>query len=332
VGAPDADRVRALGEGRFERACASNQDLVSRAQLQAGRGVEDVARGQADVHPAPGVAGRLAQDIAGRGDVVVGRALTLVDGLDGERRAVLLTGHAGFKGSWMALWLQAMGARVSGLADEVPTSPSLYELAGISGGISDYRDDVRDPSAVLGAFTRSEPEIVVHLAAQPFVRRSFTDPRGTFETNVMGTVNVLEAAHVTPSVRVVICVTTDKCYANDPLRSPRPFVESDPMGGSDPYSSSKGCAELVIEAYRRSFFVSGSGGPDGVRLASVRAGNVIGGGDWGEDRLIPDFMRGALVGEPIPVRNRRILAVSATVVVRAPRRAWRRRGVCAVGR
>jgi CDP-glucose 4,6-dehydratase len=227
----------------------------------------------------------------------------IVDAEFWQDRAVLLTGHTGFKGAWMALWLEAMGARVAGLSDEVPTSPSLYELAGVGDGLSDYRGDVRDPTDVLGAFARSEPELVVHLAAQPFVRRSYADPRGTFETNVMGTVNVLEAARVTPSVRVVICVTTDKCYANDPLRPPRPFVEGDAMGGSDPYSSSKGCAELVIEAYRRAFFEAVSDGAQGVRLGSVRAGNVIGGGDWGEDRLIPDFMRGVIVGEPIPVRN-----------------------------
>ena len=145
----------------------------------------------------------------------------------------------------------------------------------------------------------SQPEIVVHMAAQPFVRRSFDDPHTTYETNVMGTVNVLEAARTTPSVRVVVCVTTDKCYDNDPERAQRPFVETDPMGGHDPYSSSKGCAELVVDAYRRSFFHD----PDGPRVASARAGNVIGGGDWGEDRLVPDFMRGALAGRPIPVRN-----------------------------
>ncbi len=213
---------------------------------------------------------------------------------------MLVTGHTGFKGAWLALWLQAMGARVSGFADGVPTAPALYELARVGDPINEFRADVRDRDAVLRAVTESVPEIVIHLAAQAFVRRSFVDPHRTYETNVMGTVNVLEAVRATPSVRVVVNVTSDKCYDNDPSRSPRPFTEGDPMGGHDPYSSSKGCAELVVDAYRRSFFT----GDDGVaRVASVRAGNVIGGGDWGEDRLIPDFMRGALAARPIHVRN-----------------------------
>jgi CDP-glucose 4,6-dehydratase len=217
-------------------------------------------------------------------------------------RAVLLTGHTGFKGAWLALWLQSLGARVSGLSDCVPTEPSLFELARVGEAMTDVRGDVRDYPDVLDALAAAEPEIVVHMAAQPFVRRSFLDPRTTYETNVMGTVHVLEAVRATPSVRVAICVTTDKCYDNDPSRPPRPFVESDPMGGHDPYSSSKGCAELVVDAYRRSFFGAG-GGQSLARVASARAGNVIGGGDWGEDRLVPDFMRGALAGRPIPVRN-----------------------------
>ena len=175
---------------------------------------------------------------------------------------------------------------MSGFADGVPTAPSLYELARVGDGLSDVRADVRDHGAVLDAVAAASPEVVLHLAAQPFVRRSFADPRGTYETNVMGTVNVLEAVRATPSVRVAICVTTDKCYDNDPARPPRPFVESDPMGGHDPYSSSKGCAELVVDAYRRSFF-GATAGPDAARVASARAGNVIGGGDWGEDRLVP---------------------------------------------
>jgi CDP-glucose 4,6-dehydratase len=214
-------------------------------------------------------------------------------------RAVLVTGHTGFKGAWLTLWLRALGARVSGLSDGVPTAPSLFELAHVDDGIDDMRADVRNYPALRDTFAAAAPEVVIHMAAQPFVRRSFADPRGTYETNVMGTVNVLEAARTTASVRVVVCVTTDKCYDNDPSRPPRPFVETDPMGGHDPYSSSKGCAELVVDAYRRSFFH----GPDGANVASVRAGNVIGGGDWGEDRLVPDFMRGALAGRPIPVRN-----------------------------
>jgi CDP-glucose 4,6-dehydratase len=198
----------------------------------------------------------------------------------------------------LTLWLQALGARVAGLADTVPTTPSLYELARVGDGVADVRADIRDHDAVLRAFAEHEPEIVVHMAAQAFVRRSFADPRGTYETNVMGTVNVLEAVRATPSVRVVVNVTSDKCYDN--REQQRPFVETDPMGGHDPYSNSKGCAELVADAYLRSFFAAN---PDGPRLASARAGNVIGGGDWGSERLIPDIMRGALDGAPIPVRN-----------------------------
>jgi CDP-glucose 4,6-dehydratase len=213
-------------------------------------------------------------------------------------RPVLVTGHTGFKGAWLTLWLQALGARVTGFADAIPTTPSLYELARVGDAVGDLRGDVRDPRAVLDAFADQEPEIVFHMAAQAFVRRSFADPRATYETNVMGTVNVLEAVRATPSVRVVVNVTSDKCYDNREQR--RPFVEDDPKGGHDPYSNSKGCAELVADAYLRSFFAPR---PDGPRLASARAGNVIGGGDWGEDRLIPDIMRGALGGAAIPVRN-----------------------------
>lgn len=213
-------------------------------------------------------------------------------------RSVLVTGHTGFKGSWLTLWLRSMGARVAGLADGVPTSPSLYELAGAGEGVAEVRADVRDFDAVRAAVVGQAPEVVFHLAAQPFVRRSFADPRATYETNVMGTVNVLEAVRRTPSVRAVVNVTSDKCYDN--RDQGRPFREDDPMGGHDPYSSSKGCAELVADAYLRSYFAAR---PDGARLASARAGNVIGGGDWGEDRLVPDLMRGALAGDPIPVRN-----------------------------
>ncbi len=218
-------------------------------------------------------------------------------------RAVLVTGHTGFKGAWLSLWLQSLGARVVGLAYGVPSSPSLYEVARVAEGLTEVSADIRDPAAVRGALRRHEPEIVIHLAAQPLVRHSFVDPSGTYEINVMGTVNVLEAVRATPSVRAVVNVTSDKCYANPPGREPRPFVETDPMGGHDPYSSSKACAELVVEAYLRSFFAPEVAVADAARLGSGRAGNVIGGGDWGADRLIPDIMRGALAGEPIAVRN-----------------------------
>jgi CDP-glucose 4,6-dehydratase len=213
-------------------------------------------------------------------------------------RRVLLTGHTGFKGAWLTLWLHRMGAEVVGLSLDVPTTPSLYDLARVGDGIAEVHADVRDAGAVDAAFAEHAPELVVHLAAQSLVRRSFRDPRETYATNVMGTVNVLEAARQTPSVRAVVNVTSDKCYDN--REQQRHFVESDPMGGHDPYSSSKGCAELVAGAYQRSFFSAADGS---TRIASARAGNVIGGGDWGEDRLVPDIVRGALAGREIPIRN-----------------------------
>lgn len=208
-------------------------------------------------------------------------------------RRVLLTGHTGFKGAWLSLWLTRLGARVTGVADGVPTDPSLYELARVGDGLTHVGADIRDPEAVGRAVASAGPEVVIHMAAQPFVRRSFADPRVTYATNVMGTVNVLEAVRTTaPDVAAIVVVTSDKCYDN--REQGRPFVEDDPMGGHDPYSSSKGCAELVVDAYRRSFELP---------LASVRAGNVIGGGDWGEDRLIADFVRAADRGETVRVRN-----------------------------
>ena len=225
---------------------------------------------------------------------------SLVDPGFWRGRTVLVTGHSGFKGAWLSLWLQALGARVVGLAGGVPSSPSLYGHARVADGLTEISADVRDLAAVVDACARHEPEVVIHLAAQPLVRRSFVHPRATYEINVLGTVNVLEAVRATPSVRAVVNVTSDKCYANPPGREPRRFVETDPLGGHDPYSSSKACAELVVEAYLRSFFEPQ---PDGPRLASARAGNVIGGGDWGEDRLIADIMRGALQDEPVAVRN-----------------------------
>jgi CDP-glucose 4,6-dehydratase len=212
-------------------------------------------------------------------------------------RRVCITGHTGFKGSWLALWLSAMGADVTGLADGVPTEPSLFALAGVERDVRDVRADVRDADAVLRAMAQARPEVVLHLAAQPLVRPSFEQPRLTYEVNVMGTVNVLEAVRATDGVRVVINVTSDKCYENREWEWA--YREDEPMGGDDPYSSSKGASELVTSAWRRSFFPS----PDDPRLASARAGNVIGGGDWGADRLIPDVMRAQLAGETVRVRN-----------------------------
>jgi CDP-glucose 4,6-dehydratase len=219
-------------------------------------------------------------------------------------RRVLLTGHTGFKGAWLSLWLQALGARVSGLAPGPPTRPSLYELAGIAAGMELERDcDVRDAEALRGALREARPEVVLHLAAQPMVRRSLRDPALTYAVNVLGTVNVLEAVRLDPGgVRAVVVVTSDKCYEN-PGDQSRRFVEGDPLGGSDPYSSSKACAELVTASYRRSFFSTEDEGRVGPRIASARAGNVIGGGDWGEDRLIGDIVRAVRAGATVKVRN-----------------------------
>jgi CDP-glucose 4,6-dehydratase len=212
-------------------------------------------------------------------------------------RRVFLTGHTGFKGAWLSLWLQDLGARVTGFADGVPTQPSLYDLARVGEGMESIEGDVRDHRALAAALASSEAEVVIHMAAQPMVRRSFAEPRATFETNVMGTVNLLEAARGADSPRVIVNVTSDKCYENREWEWG--YREDEPMGGHDPYSSSKGAAELVTAAYRRSFFSD----PAGARLASGRAGNVIGGGDWGEDRLVPDVMRAVLAGEEVRVRN-----------------------------
>ena len=212
-------------------------------------------------------------------------------------RQVLLTGHTGFKGSWMTLWLQALGAQVTGLSVDVPTEPSLFRLTRLDEMVEWIEADVRDHDAVRAVVARTRPEIVVHMAAQSLVRRSYADPRGTYETNVMGTVNLLDAVRQAADVRVLINVTSDKCYEN--RESGRSYREDDAMGGDDPYSSSKGAAELVTSAYRSSFFSN----PGDAMIASVRAGNVIAGGDWGEDRLVPDLMRAALAGLPLGVRN-----------------------------
>jgi CDP-glucose 4,6-dehydratase len=210
---------------------------------------------------------------------------------------VLLTGHTGFKGAWLSLWLQRMGAELTGFSAGVPTEPSLFALAGVAGAMRSLTGDVRDHEAVAQALATAAPEVVIHMAAQPLVRRSFAEPRLTYETNVMGTVNVLDAVRGQDGVRVVVNVTTDKCYENREWEWG--YREDEPMGGHDPYASSKACSELVTAAFRRSFF----SGPDAVRLASARAGNVIGGGDWGEDRLVPDIARAAEAGRELRVRN-----------------------------
>ena len=213
-------------------------------------------------------------------------------------KRVLVTGHTGFKGAWLSLWLQSAGARVSGLSVDVPTVPSLYELAEVGAGLeADVRVDIRDFGPLGEAVRECSPDVVMHLAAQALVRPSFADPRATLETNVMGTVNVLEAIRATPSVRVAVIVTSDKCYEN--REWDWGYRENEAMGGHDPYSSSKGAAELVTAAYRRSFF-----DPEGrVAVASARAGNVIGGGDWAHERLIPDIVRAASEGSALKIRN-----------------------------
>ena len=212
-------------------------------------------------------------------------------------RSVLLTGHTGFKGSWLAIWLAKLGADVHGLALP-PESRSLYTAADVQEVMnSSHIGDVKDLATVAEAFSAARPEIVFHLAAQSLVRRGYEDPVETYGTNVMGTVNVLQAARECPSVRVVVIVTSDKCYENH--ETSRSYRETDALGGRDPYSSSKGCAELVTSAYRRSFFSQ----PGGALVSSARAGNVIGGGDWSEDRLVPDIARSIAQGEPVVIRN-----------------------------
>jgi CDP-glucose 4,6-dehydratase len=210
------------------------------------------------------------------------------DGAFWSGKRVLVTGHTGFKGAWLSLWLSALGAEVAGFATAPPTDPSLHALARLDELVDSRLGDVRDAAAVSEVVTEHRPDVVLHLAAQSLVRPSFADPRATYETNVMGTINVLEAARDTP---VTIVVTSDKCYENREWEWP--YREHDPMGGYDPYSSSKGCQELVAAAWRRSF---------GMRLATARAGNVIGGGDWAADRLVPDAMRAALTRETLKVR------------------------------
>ena len=216
-------------------------------------------------------------------------------------KAVFVTGHTGFKGGWLSLWLQQLGANVTGYALPPPTNPSLFDVANAGNGMASVIGDIRDGAKLTHALQVAAPDIVLHLAAQPLVRRSYVDPVETYSTNVMGTVNLLEAVRQTPSVRAVVNVTTDKCYENKEWVWG--YREDEPMGGFDPYSSSKGCAELVTAAYRNSFFSAATHGGHPVGLASARAGNVIGGGDWAEDRLIPDILRAIQAGQSVNIRN-----------------------------
>lgn len=223
--------------------------------------------------------------------------LTSVDPAFWKGKRVFITGHTGFKGSWLSLWLQSIGAKVKGFALEPPTTPSLFKEARVADGMESEIGDIRDLNVITASMTAFNPDILIHMAAQPLVRLSYREPVETYATNVMGTVHVLEAGRQCSNLKAIVNVTTDKCYEN------REWVwgyrENEPMGGHDPYSNSKGCAELVTSAYRNSFFSAA----DTAALASARAGNVIGGGDWAEDRLIPDILRAFEKQQPVVIRN-----------------------------
>lgn len=209
---------------------------------------------------------------------------------------MFLTGHTGFKGSWLTLMLEMLGARATGYSLAPPTDPSMFELLGLASALDHRIGDIRDLAAMEAALRSAQPEIVFHLAAQPLVRASYDAPVETYATNLMGTVNLLDACRRVGSVKTIVVVTTDKCYEN--TGTARGYVEGDPMGGHDPYSSSKGCAELAVSAYRDSFLAHA-----GIGVATARAGNVIGGGDFAEDRLVPDAVRAFAAGVPLQIRN-----------------------------
>lgn len=218
-----------------------------------------------------------------------------------ENRKVLITGHTGFKGSWLCLLLNQLEADVYGYALVPPTTPSLFNEAKIKELVTSFTGDVRDLEYLTKVMQQVQPEIVIHMAAQPLVRDSYKIPVETYATNVMGTVHVLEACRNTPSVKAIVNVTTDKCYENREWHWG--YRENEPMGGYDPYSNSKGCSELVTSAYRNSYFNPNEYEKHGVAVASARAGNVIGGGDWASDRLIPDFIRAISKGEKVKIRS-----------------------------
>jgi CDP-glucose 4,6-dehydratase len=223
----------------------------------------------------------------------------MVSGWQGRR--VFLTGHTGFKGCWLALWLAKLGVQVRGYALDPATEPNMFDVAAVGNALDEVRGDILDRTSLEASMTEFAPEVVFHLAAQSLVRRSYSDPLATFASNVMGTAHVLEAVRKTPTVRAVVSVTTDKCYENKEWVWP--YREIDPLGGHDPYSSSKACAEMVCASYRSSFFPADRLDQHHVALATARAGNVIGGGDWSPDRLVPDLIRGFLKNEPVLIRR-----------------------------
>ena len=210
---------------------------------------------------------------------------------------MFLTGHTGFKGSWLSLWLQRLGANVTGYALDPPTTPNLFEQAQVQNGMGSVRADIRNADSLQAAVRAAAPQTVFHLAAQPLVREAYADPVETYDVNVMGTIRVLEALRQADAVGEVVIVTTDKCYRND--ERDRGYREDEPMGGDDPYSSSKGCVELLTASYRTSFFRDAGT----ARIATARAGNVIGGGDYAKDRLVPDLLAAAEGGRPARIRN-----------------------------
>lgn len=217
-----------------------------------------------------------------------------------KAKKVLITGHTGFKGGWLSLWLQKKGANIVGYSLPAPTDPSLFEVARVAEGMTSIIGDIRDLGHLNRVFNEYRPEIVFHLAAQPIVRESYQNPVETYDTNIMGTVNVLEAVRLSECTRVALMITSDKCYENKEWLWG--YRENESMGGYDPYSSSKGCAELVTAAYRKSFFTEKSNDQNVVALASTRAGNVVGGGDWAKDRLIPDMIKAFLSDQPVIIR------------------------------
>lgn len=216
-------------------------------------------------------------------------------------KRVFVTGHTGFKGAWLSLMLQEFGARVTGYSLPPPSKPSLFELAHVAGGMTSWEGDIRDAGTLARRMREAEPEVVIHMAAQSLVRRSYVEPVETYATNVMGTVHVLDALRGCDTARAAVVVTSDKCYEN--REWVWPYRENEPMGGHDPYSNSKGCAELVTSAFRSSYFPPERFTEHHLALASARAGNVIGGGDWAADRLIPDILRSFEKGERVVIRS-----------------------------